>query len=114
MNEWTIYYNPKCGSCRKALDLLKSRKIEPRIVEYLKMPPSAAEVEKLIALVGDAHAVVRSKEDEYAVHGLSDRSTAKQVAAAIAKDPILLQRPIVVRGRRAVVARPPEKAGELF
>ncbi len=114
MSEWTIYYNPKCGSCRKALELLKSKKVEPRIVEYLKTPPTAAEVEKLIAWVGDAHAVVRAKEDEYAAHKLNDKSTAKQIAAAIAKDPILLQRPIVVRGQRAVVARPPEKAGELF
>src|SRR5690349_5215402 len=94
-SEWTIYYNPKCGTCRKTLELLRSRNIEPHIVEYLKTP-------------------LRAKEDEYAANGLSEASTRRQIAAAIAKDPILLQRPIVVRGRRGVVARPPEEAEALF
>ena len=114
MSEWTIYYNPKCGTCRKTLELLKSRDIEPRIVEYLKTPPSAADLEGIIDAVGDAHAIVRAKEEEYAAHKLSPTSSRKAIVQAIVKDPILLQRPIVVRGKRAVVARPPEEVEALF
>lgn len=114
MSEWTIYYNPKCGTCRKTLDLLKSRKIEPKVIEYLKTPQTVAEVNAIIDAVGDAHAVVRAKEDEYAANGLSPSSSRAAIVAAIVKDPILLQRPIVLRGKKGVVARPPEEAEALF
>ena len=115
MSEWTIYYNPKCGTCRKTLDLLKSRKIEPRIVEYLKTPPTAADIEAIIdAVGGDAHRIVREKEDEYAAHKLSPSSPRSAIVKAIVADPILLQRPIVLSGKRGVVARPPEEVEALF
>lgn len=115
MSEWTIYYNPKCGSCRKALELLRARKIEPRVVEYLKTPPSLAELEDLVKKTGgDAHAIVRAREDEYAAEGLTPDASPARVLAAIAKHPILLQRPIVLSGKRGIVARPPEKVEELL
>lgn len=115
MSEWTIYYNPKCGTCRKTLDLLKSRKIEPKLIEYLKTPPKAADIEAIIdAVGGDAHAIVRAKEDAYATNRLNPSSSRPAIVAAIVKDPILLQRPIVLRGKKGVVARPPEEVEALF
>lgn len=115
MASWTIYYNPKCGSCRKALDLLKSKKIEPRVVEYLKTKPGEHEILALLDKLGENYPeAIRTKEEEYRAYAGNPPTTKKQMAAAIAKDPILLQRPIVIKDNRAVVARPPEKAAGLF
>ena len=112
---WTIYYNPKCGTCRKVLDALRAKKIEPRLVEYLKTPPTAAELETILKKTGgDPHALVRAKEDEYAQEGLSETSSAAQILKAIAKHPVLLQRPVVLSPNGGLVARPPEKVEELF
>lgn len=115
MAQWTIYYNPKCGTCRNTLEILKSKKIEPKIVEYLKNPPSQAELETIIQAVGgNAQEIVRAKEDEYAQEKLSENSSNDRIVKAILKHPILLQRPIVIKDKKGVVARPPEKVNELF
>jgi arsenate reductase len=110
-----IYHNPRCSKSRQALALLRERGMEPKVVEYLVEPPSESRVKELIRLLGiEPHALVRSKEAEYAKHGLSKRSSAAEVARAIAADPILLERPVVVAGKRAALGRPPEKVLELF
>lgn len=115
MSDWTLYYNPKCGTCRKTLDLLKSKNIQPRIVEYLKTPPSEAEIVSLFDKLGENYRdAIRTKEDEYQPLSKNPPQSKQEWAAAVANAPILLQRPIVVRGNRAVVARPPEKAADLF
>ena len=115
MSSWTIYYNPKCGTCRKTLDRLKAKKISPAIVEYLKTPPTLAELKEIVKKVGgDAHAIVRSKEPVYEELGLGPNSSQSEIIYAILKEPVLLQRPIVVRDDRAVVARPPEQVDVLF
>lgn len=89
--------------------MLHERGVEPEVVEYLKTPLSAFEVEALIKqLGGDAHAIVRSKEEAYKTSKLSKASTAKEIAIAIAQEPILLERPIVVVGNRAAIGRPKE------
>jgi len=115
MGDFTIYHNPRCSKCRQTLTLLREHGIEPQIIEYLEHPPSAAEIEQLITRVGgDAHAVVRRKEAAYQQAGLAESSSVGEVAAAIAEHPSLLQRPIVVRGRRAVIGRPPEQVLSLL
>lgn len=114
MAEWTIYYNPKCGSCRNALAILEKNKIKPVVVEYLKTPPTLAELKTLAKKKGvTISEMVRSKEPIYAELGLEGAS-ADKLLKAVAENPILLQRPLVVRGDRAVVARPPEKVSELL
>jgi arsenate reductase len=104
-----IYHNPRCSKSRQTLALLRERGVEPEVVEYLKTPLDAAGVETLIARLGlEPHALVRSKEAAYARHALSPSSSAAEVARAIASDPILLERPVVVVGERAAIGRPPE------
>ena len=116
MTPVTIYYNPKCGTCRKTLDLIRAKGIEPTIVEYLKDPPSAAEMEKLLALLGmEPRDLMRTKEPLYAERGLdSPALTRRQLIQAMVAYPIVIQRPIVVAGGKAVVARPPERVDELL
>jgi arsenate reductase len=106
----TLWHNPRCSKSRQTLDLLRSKGVEPSIREYLKKPPSKAEVEKLIELVGgDATELIRDGEPEFTKIGKTKRDLTKtDIARAIATHPILLQRPIVVSGRRAAIGRPPE------
>jgi arsenate reductase len=106
----TIWHNPRCGKSRQALELLKSKGIDPAIREYLKQPPTKAEVEKLIELVGgDVKDLIRDGEPEFKKLGKKKADlTRADVAKAIAAHPILLQRPVVVSGRRAALGRPPE------
>ena len=111
----TIYHNPRCSKSRETLALLRERGIEPKIVEYLKMPLSVAEVKTLLKLLAVApHALVRSKEAAYKVSGLSKDSSATAVAEAIVAEPVLLERPIVVRGAKAAIGRPPERVLEIL
>jgi arsenate reductase len=106
----TIWHNPRCGKSQQTLELLRKKGVEPAIREYLKEPPSKAEVEKLIAQVGgDPTALIRDGEAEFKAlkKKKADLSQA-DIAQAIAKHPILLQRPVVVAGSRAAIGRPPE------
>jgi arsenate reductase (glutaredoxin) len=107
----TIWHNPRCGKSRQTLELLRSKGIEPAIREYLKEPPSKAEVTKLIDLVGgDAKDLIRDGEPEFKKLGRKKGELSKtEIAEAIARHPILLQRPVVVAaGKRAAIGRPPE------
>jgi arsenate reductase len=106
----TIWHNPRCGKSRQTLELLRSKGIEPTIREYLRQPPSKAEVEKLIELVGgEPGEMIRDGEPEFRKLGRKKAELGKaDIAKAIAAHPILLQRPVVVSGKRAAIGRPPE------
>ena len=106
----TIWHNPRCSKSRQALELLRKKGVEPVIRDYLKEPPSKAEVETLIALVGgDARELIRDGEPEFKKLGRKKAELGKaDIAKAIAQHPILLQRPVVVSGKKAALGRPPE------
>jgi arsenate reductase (glutaredoxin) len=104
----TIYHNPRCGKSREALALLREKGIEPEIVEYLKTPYTAPQLKQLLAqLKLPANAIVRKKEA--AAAGIDPATLAEeQLIAAMAKNPIIVERPIVVSGGKAALGRPPE------
>jgi len=106
----TIWHNPRCSKSRETLDLLKKKGVEPKIREYLKEPPSKAEVETLLDMVGgEPGALIRDGEAEF--KSLKKRKaelSRADIVKAITAHPVLLQRPIVVAGKRAAVGRPPE------
>jgi arsenate reductase (glutaredoxin) len=106
----TIWHNPRCSKSRQTIELLRGKGITPAIREYLKQPPSKAEVETLIELLGgDAKDLIRDGEPEFKTLGRKKADLGKtDIAKAIAQHPVLLQRPIVVAGRRAAIGRPPE------
>lgn len=113
--ETVIYHNPRCSKSRQTLELLSSRGINPRVVRYLETPPTTDEIERLIDLLGvEPHALLRPKEQAYRETGLSRQSDRQAIVAAIAQHPILIERPIVVRGNRAVFGRPPENVLDLL
>lgn len=116
MAEWTIYYNPRCGTCRLTMEILKFKGVKPRIVEYLKDVPSVEELDDLLKkLKMEPSELARAKEPLYQE---MDLATAKKSRAEWLKllhdNPILIQRPVVVKDNKAVIARPPEKVHVLF
>lgn len=110
-----IYHNPRCSKSRQVLALLEERGIEPEIVEYLKTPPTRAELKALLAKLGlKPEQLVRTGEELYKVKYRGRDLSDAQWLDALAENPILLERPIVVSGGRAVIGRPPEKVLELI
>jgi arsenate reductase (glutaredoxin) len=114
LEEFVIYHNPRCSKSRAALELLQQRGIEPTIIEYLKTPPTENQLREVIKKLGiKPAALLRKGEDvfkeKFAGRDLSD----DECVAAMLEYPILIERPIVVRGERAVVGRPSERINEL-
>ena len=116
MNDFVIYHNSRCSKSRAALEFLRGKSIEPKIVEYLKTPPSEAELRELLRKLGlTPRDILRDGEEDFARLKLEDpKRTDDELIAAIAKHPVLLQRPIIVRGKRAVIGRPTENIQELL
>ena len=111
----TIYHNPRCSKSREALTLLQARGIAPIIVEYLRTPPSAAQLRTLLAALGmRARELVRDQEPAWATCGLQGVDDDARIIAALVSHPELIERPIVVRGSRAVLGRPPSNIAQLF
>ena len=106
----TIYHNPHCSKSREALELLRGRGIEPRVVEYLKTPPTETELAAIVDRLGvRPEALVRKGEDIYKASYAGKALSDEEWIAALARDPILMERPIVVAGSRAAIGRPPER-----
>lgn len=115
MSDFTIYHNPRCSKSRKTLALLEENGVSPGVVLYLETPPGKPEIEDLLSRLGiSATQLVRKGEDEYKAAGLDKESSDAEVVAAMARFPRLIERPIVVRGDRAVLGRPPENVLELL
>ena len=115
MSELTIYHNPRCSKSRAALALLEERGVKPRIIEYLKTPPDSAELASIIGKLGiEPEQLVRKGEEIYKSRYAGRKLTDAQWIAAMVRDPVLIERPIVVRGTRAVIGRPPETVETLL
>lgn len=108
--EIVFYHNPRCSKSRAALQLLRERGIEPNIVEYLKTPPSYAELEDILTKLGlEPRALMRKQEKIYQTLGLENPNLSRHaLICAMVEHPILIERPLVIVGTRAVIARPPE------
>jgi len=104
------YHNPRCGKSRQALQLLKAQGIEPEIIEYLKTPPSAAELDNILQKLGmEPRELMRKKEAEYKANGLDNQSLDRQTLIDfMVNHPILIERPIVIANGKAAIGRPPE------
>jgi arsenate reductase len=108
MSKVVLYHNPRCRTSRTALELLRKRGVEPEIIEYLKTPPTASEIKRLLKLLDiptrDLLQPKEAKEAGLTKPGLSDDA----IIAGMAKHPIAIERPIAVNGNRAVLGRPAE------
>jgi len=116
MADITIYHNPRCSKSRQALQLLQERGLEPTVVEYLKHPPNERQVKNLLKLLGmTPRELMRKNESEYRELGLDKPSlTPAALIKAMVAHPVLIERPIVLAGGKAVVGRPPEKVLDIL
>jgi arsenate reductase len=115
VEEVCVWFNPGCSKCRSARDLLQERGVEAEYFHYLDRAPSRADVERVMRLAGieDPRTMMRQGEDLYRELGLADAERDALIDAMV-NHPILIERPIVIRGERAVVARPPERLLDLL
>ena len=111
-----IYHNPTCGTSRKVLGMLRESGIEPQVVEYLKTPPSRAEMQALLKQMGMTPLqILRRKGSLFGELGLDDPAkTDDDLLDALQSHPILMERPIVVTDRGTAVCRPAERVRELL
>jgi arsenate reductase len=113
MSDVTIYHNPRCSKSRETLELLRSRGVEPTVIEYLKTPPGPAELSAILAKLGKGpRDITRAKEAAEA--GLPKDLDGEALIAALSANPAAIERPIVVKGDRARVGRPPESVLDIL
>ncbi len=113
--KFTIYHNPRCSKSRNTLALLQQHGIEPAVIEYLNDSPSKSELKTIVSKLGvDPERIVRKGEDTYKSKFAGKTLSNDQWLDALAENPILIERPIVVKGDRAVVGRPPENVLDLI
>ena len=115
MTTVTIWHNPRCSKSRSALAILKESGVTPTEVRYLETPPSKSDiVTVLAALAMEAKDIVRKGEAVYKTLNLSAQSTNEEILNALVENPILIERPIIISGDRAVIGRPPENVTSLL
>jgi arsenate reductase (glutaredoxin) len=112
----TIYHNPNCGTSRNALAVIRAAGYEPRIVEYLKTPPTREELKELIVRMKvNVRDVVRKREPLYRELRLDERDVGEdELLDAMIENPILINRPIVVTEKAVRLCRPSELVKEML
>jgi arsenate reductase (glutaredoxin) len=116
MERVTIYHNPACSKSRGALEILRERGVAHDLIEYLRTPPDRATLARILDLLPSAPAGLVRKDKRFKELGLDEREyvTREQVIALLLAHPELMERPVVICGPRALIARPSEKVLELL
>src|SRR5262245_17446526 len=116
MERVTVYHNASCGKSRGALEILRERGVDCEVVEYLKTPADRESLGRMLALLAGPPADLVRKDKRFRELGLDERRyvTREEVVDLLLAHPELMERPVVIRGTRAVIARPSERVLELF
>ena len=115
MKDITIWHNPRCSKSRQALAILDENGCEKEIVKYLEQTPNKSEIKKVLGMLGiSARELMRTKEDIYKELDLKNEHNEEKLIEAMANNPKLIERPVIIKGNKAIIARPPEKALELL
>lgn len=110
-----VYHNTRCSKSREACSILQGEGIKFETIEYLKTPPSQKEIKDLLKMLKlKAEDIVRKSEPLFKEKFISKKLTEAQWIKALADNPILIERPIIVKGSKAIIGRPPEKVVELL
>ncbi len=110
-----IYHNPRCSKSRQTLELIQQAGQQIEIIDYLNQPPSEKELTTIIKLLGiNAEDLVRKNEDLYKEKFKGKKITQQEWVKILIEHPKLIERPIVIKGDKAIIGRPPEKVLELF
>jgi arsenate reductase len=115
MADVLVYHNPSCSKSRGALDILRERNLDAQVVEYLKTPPTRADLERILDAISDEpSALVRTDDDKFKVLGVPKPTTRAEVIDLLVEHPEVMQRPVVFVGDKAVIARPSDRVLELL
>ncbi|MFZ6050710.1 arsenate reductase (glutaredoxin) [Halocola ammonii] len=115
MSDYTIFHNPRCKKSRDTLAILKDENVDPEIVEYLKTPPSEKELETILAKLNlGPQDIIRKGETIFKEKFKGKNFTNGEWITILVENPKLIERPIVVKGNKAVIGRPPENVKELI
>lgn len=115
MSTYTIWHNPRCSKSRQTMGILEENGIEPDVIKYLDEIQSVEAIKEVLKKLNlSARELMRTKEDVYKSLGLKDEMDEEKLIKAMAENPKLIERPIVIKGDKAVLGRPPEKVLELF
>ncbi len=115
MQEIQIWHNPKCSKSRAAMELLENKNIDASVVKYLEQTPTKEQlIDVLKKLNMKASQLLRTGEDIYKNLNLKDENDEEKIIEAMIKNPILIERPIIIKGKSAVIARPIENLEELL
>jgi len=110
-----IYHNPRCTKSRETLALLEKKKAKSQIIEYLKTPPTATELKSFLKKLGlSVQDIIRKKEPLFIEKFKDKKLSDEKWIEVLVKNPVLIERPIVVKGNKAVIGRPPENVLELL
>ena len=111
----TVWFNPNCSKCRTVQGILAERGVDADYVQYLDQVPTRDDIERVLKMLGtdDPRSIIRAGEDVYKELGLAT-ATRDELLDAMVANPILIERPIIIRGDKAVVGRPPEKVLEIL
>lgn len=115
MDKIAIWHNPRCSKSRQALALVEESGCEKEVIKYLEETPGKSEIKKVLAMLGiSARELMRTKEDVYKELDLKNEHDEEKLIEAMVNNPKLIERPVIIKGDKAVIARPPEKALELL
>ena len=116
MQKVQIWHNPRCSKSRQALSLLDESSIEKDVVKYLEENPDKETIKKLLKMLGfsSARELMRTKEAIYKELGLKDETDEEKLIEAMVEHPKLIERPVIIKGDKAIIARPPEKVSDFL
>ena len=115
MQDITIWHNPRCSKSRDALNFLQEKKIALSVIKYMDAKLTKEDIKEVLQMLGmGARSLMRTKEDIYKELNLKDENDEEKLIQALADNPKLIERPIVIKDGSAVIARPLEKIDELF
>ncbi|MEZ5537267.1 MAG: arsenate reductase (glutaredoxin) [Thiolinea sp.] len=112
----TIYHNPRCSKSRQTMELLEQQNINPTVVKYLDTPPDAATLKSILNMLGlEPRELMRKGEAEYKELALDNPELSQeQLIQAMVENPRLIERPIVIKGNKAALGRPPEQVLDIL
>ena len=115
-DEIRIFLNPRCSKCRLTMDILKNKGVNASVIEYLKTPPDSAELGEILDMLGfEPRDLMRKHETPYKENKLDNPDLSRQrLIQAMIDNPVLIERPIIINGNKAVIGRPPEKVLDIL
>ncbi len=115
MQNMTIWHNPRCSKSREAMNILEENKCEAEIVNYLESKPNRQEIKSVLKMLGlSARELMRTKEDIYKELNLSSEESEEKLIEAMATHQKLIERPIIIKGDRAIIGRPTSRIAEFL